>query len=73
MARLAVVPGVDARALEFCILTAARSREVIGARWAEIDFAAAVWTIPANRTKRPQAASRAARGTRARAAEVALH
>ena len=51
MARLAAVPGVDARALEFCILTAARSREVIGARWAEIDFAAAVWTIPANRTK----------------------
>jgi integrase len=51
MARLGPVPGVDARALEFAILTAARSREVIGARWAEIDFEKAVWVIPAARMK----------------------
>jgi len=43
--------GVAVRALEFAILTAARTNEVIGARWAEIDFAAATWTIPAARMK----------------------
>jgi integrase len=43
--------GVAARALEFTILTAARTSEVIGARWAEIDFDAATWTIPAERMK----------------------
>jgi integrase len=51
MARLRDINGVDVRALEFCILTAARSREVIGATWSEIDFVAAVWTIPASRMK----------------------
>jgi integrase len=43
--------GVAARALEFAILTAARTNEVIGARWSEIDFGAATWTIPAERMK----------------------
>lgn len=43
--------GGGARALEFLILTAARSGEVLGARWDEIDMAAAVWTIPAARMK----------------------
>jgi integrase len=43
--------GVAARALEFAILTAARTNEVIGARWSEIDFDAATWTIPASRMK----------------------
>ena len=38
-------------ALEFCILTAARSGEVLGARWSEIDIEKKVWTIPANRMK----------------------
>jgi integrase len=38
-------------AIEFTILTAARSGEVRGARWEEIDMAAAVWTIPAERMK----------------------
>jgi len=51
MARLREIHGVDARALEFTILTAARSREVIGARWAEIDWEAQTWTIPAGRMK----------------------
>ena len=40
-----------ARALEYCILTAARSGEVLAARWVEIDFDEKVWTIPAGRTK----------------------
>ncbi len=43
--------GVAARALEFTILTAARTNEVIGALWDEIDFAAKVWTVPAGRMK----------------------
>lgn len=40
-----------ALALEFCILTAARSGEVLGARWSEIDFERKIWTVPANRMK----------------------
>ncbi|MFG1359947.1 tyrosine-type recombinase/integrase [Xanthobacter pseudotagetidis] len=40
-----------ALALEFAILTAARTGEVIGATWAEIDRKAKVWTVPANRMK----------------------
>ncbi len=43
--------GVSARALEFAILTAVRSGEVIGAQWSEIDLANALWIIPAERTK----------------------
>jgi len=43
--------SVAALALRFCILTAARSGEVLGARWAEIDLAEAVWTVPAVRMK----------------------
>lgn len=40
-----------ALALEFAILTAARSGEVIGAKWDEVDLVKAVWTIPASRMK----------------------
>lgn len=43
--------GIAARALEFVILTAARSGEVRGAKWSEIDLDAAVWTVPAERMK----------------------
>jgi integrase len=43
--------GTAARALEFIILTAARSGEALGARWSEIDLDAQVWTIPAERMK----------------------
>ncbi len=43
--------GIAARALEFLILTAARTGEVIGMRWPEVDLDAAVWTIPAERMK----------------------
>ena len=40
-----------ALALEFAILTAARSGEVLGARWDEFDLARAVWTVPPERMK----------------------
>lgn len=43
--------GMAARALEFAILTAARTGEVLGARWGEIDLDAKVWTVPAVRMK----------------------
>jgi integrase len=43
--------GMGARALEFAILTAARSGEVRGAMWKEIDLAARVWTVPKERMK----------------------
>ena len=43
--------SVAAFALEFLILTAARSGEVYGARWPEIDLDARVWTIPPERMK----------------------
>ena len=51
MAELRERDGMGARALEFAILTAARSGEVRGARWGEIDLDRAVWTIPAARMK----------------------
>src|SRR6516164_3236991 len=43
--------GVGSRALRFAILTAARSGEVRGARWKEIDMSAATWVVPADRMK----------------------
>jgi len=43
--------SISALALEFTILTAARTGEVIGARWDEIDLAEKVWTVPADRMK----------------------
>lgn len=43
--------AVAAMALEFTILTAARTGEVLGATWAEIDFEKRTWTVPALRMK----------------------
>jgi integrase len=43
--------GMAARALEFAILTATRTGEVLGARWGEIDWIAKIWTVPADRMK----------------------
>jgi integrase len=43
--------GISPRALEFVVLTAARSGEVLGAKWCEIDIQAGTWTIPASRMK----------------------
>jgi integrase len=51
MAALREQDGMSALALEFLILTATRTGEVIGATWDEIDLGAAVWTIPADRMK----------------------
>jgi integrase len=44
-------PSTAALALEFAILTAARSGEVLGALWDEFDLDRAVWTVPAARMK----------------------
>lgn len=43
--------GIAAPALRFTIATAARTSEVIGAQWEEIDLEAALWTVPAARMK----------------------
>ena len=43
--------ALAAVALELCILTAARSGELLGMRWDEIDFQNAVWSLPAGRMK----------------------
>ena len=51
MASLRKRDAVAALALEFTILTAARSGEALGARWDEIDFQNAIWTVPAARMK----------------------
>jgi len=51
MAELRKREGVAARALEFAILTAARSGEVRGATWSEIDLDSGVWIIPGERMK----------------------
>ncbi|MGX5801432.1 tyrosine-type recombinase/integrase [Bradyrhizobium sp. Arg314] len=49
--RLQASEAMSARALEFTILTAVRSGETFGAKWPEVDMEAAIWTIPAERTK----------------------
>jgi integrase len=51
MAALREKHGTAARALEFTILSAARTSEALGARWSEIDLDAKVWIIPAERMK----------------------
>ena len=49
--RLRGAQALAARALELLILTAARSGEVLGAKWPEFDLEAGVWTVPALRMK----------------------
>jgi integrase len=51
MSLLSSKSGTSARALEFTILTAARTGEVIGARWSEIDETEKLWLVPAGRMK----------------------
>jgi integrase len=51
MADLRSREGAAAAALEFLILTASRTGEVIGARWSEIDVNARMWSVPATRMK----------------------
>lgn len=49
--KLKAAPGLSARALELTILTAARTSEVLQARWSEFDLPEATWTVPAYRMK----------------------
>ncbi|MGO9400785.1 MAG: tyrosine-type recombinase/integrase [Xanthobacteraceae bacterium] len=51
MRLLRIRKAKSAIALEFCILTASRSAEVLNAEWSEFDFENRIWTIPATRTK----------------------
>jgi integrase len=51
VSRLRMQAGMGARAVEFVILTAARSGEVRGATWREVNLDAATWTVPASRMK----------------------
>jgi integrase len=51
IAELRQEKGVAAKALEFTILTAARTGEVIGAKWDEIDLGERLWTVPGGRMK----------------------
>lgn len=51
VAALQEVEGISAKGLEFLILTAARTGEVIGATWDEFDFDEALWTVPGDRMK----------------------
>lgn len=50
-AQLRQTEGVATRALEFLILAAARSGEVLGAQWGEVNLTERTWTIPASRMK----------------------
>ena len=47
MVQLRAMKSLSARALEFTILTAARTNETIRARWDEVDWKSKLWTIPA--------------------------
>lgn len=51
MAKLREREAMAALALEFVILTATRTSEVLGATWAEVDLDKAIWTVPASRMK----------------------
>jgi integrase len=51
MAKLRALEDDSALVLGFCILTAARSGEARGARWAEVDLTNRTWTVPAARMK----------------------
>jgi integrase len=51
MEMLQAQEGVAARAFEFAILTAARTGEVMRARWGEIDLLSQIWTVPGERMK----------------------
>ena len=51
MAKLRKDESIAAKALQFCVLTAARTGEVLSSRWDEIDLTSKVWTLPAGRMK----------------------
>jgi integrase len=51
MVQLSQHQGIAPRSLEFLVLTAARTSEVLTARWSEFDFENRIWTIPAHKMK----------------------
>ena len=51
IAKLRAREATASLALELCILTAARSGEILGMQWSEIDIDKKIWTVPANRMK----------------------
>jgi integrase len=51
IAKLRQREATSALALELCILTAARSGEILGLTWSEIDLDKKIWTVPAGRMK----------------------
>jgi integrase len=51
MVELRALPGIIPRALEFAVLTGARTNETLGARWSEIDLVHSEWNIPGVRMK----------------------
>ncbi len=51
MSELRAATGLTSRALEFTILTAARTTEALGAQWSEFDLGKKIWTVPAVRMK----------------------
>jgi integrase len=51
VAKLREREATSALALELCILTAARSGEILGMQWAEVDLKNKIWTVPAGRMK----------------------
>jgi len=51
MGQLREREAMAALALEFVVLTATRTSEVLGATWAEVDLDKAIWTVPASRMK----------------------
>lgn len=51
MTKLRALAGIAARCLEFAVLTAARTGEVLGATWDELDLSAGTWMVPAARMK----------------------
>jgi len=51
MAQLRRLDSLSARALEFTILTAARTNETLGAKWSEFNLEERIWTVPADRMK----------------------
>jgi integrase len=51
ISKLRMREAIAALALELCILTAARSGEILGMQWSEIDLDKKIWTVSANRMK----------------------
>ncbi len=55
VSRLRPLPGTAARALEFAVLTGARTAEVLGMTWSELSADGKTWTVPAERMKAKEA------------------